>query len=240
MKWETLMARSYVPYSGKPGACLVKGRKNIFYPGIRIENIAFPDTIDEIQAAIFTCLAEGDVPQQLVLPENTSGHSDLLHFWEKEYDLEHIITNDISNLNPYENMLSSDIDVRDTLTFLLDMAVVPNSHFPVSSLLKTPDGYISGVNVECSEWRLGLCAERLSIAKALAMGYTDLNEIFIHTRYGEFSSPCGACRQVIVEHMPHKPVHLFHANGTESYHNSSHLLPYSFQSKSLHKEIKSN
>ncbi len=240
MKWETLMARSYVPYSGKPGVCLVKGRKNIFYPGVRIENIAFPDTIDDVQAALFTCLSEGDVPQQLLLPENTGNHSVILHFWEKEYNLELVTTDDISNIEPFRNVLSKDADVRETLTRLLDMAVVPNSHFPVSALLKTPDGFISGVNVECSEWRLGLCAERLSIAKALASGYTDLSEIFIHTRYGEFSSPCGACRQVIVEHMPHKPVHLFHANGTESFHISSHLLPYSFQSQSLNKEIKSN
>ncbi len=236
MKWETLTARSYVPYSGKPGASLVRSRKNVFYPGVRIENIAFPDTIDDVQAALFTCLSEGDVPQQLILPENTGFHSDLLHFWVKEYDLELVTTNEISKIELFTNILSNDIDVRETLKKLLDMAVVPNSHFPVSSLLKTPDGFISGVNVECSEWRLGLCAERLSIAKALASGYTDLNEISIHTRYGEFSSPCGACRQVIVEHMSHKPVHLFHANGTESIHISSHLLPYSFQSKSLHKK----
>lgn len=240
MKWETLLARSYVPYSGRPGACLVKGEKNIYYPGVRIENIAFPDTIDEKQAALFFCLSEGDTPRQLLLPKSVSNVSDLISFWEKEYHLEILYVEEIDQYSIFDGLISSDIDVAKYLAKLLDKAVVQNSNFPVSALLKIPGGYISGVNVECSEWRLGLCAERIAIARALACGYRDLLELYIHTKYGEFSSPCGACRQVIVEHMPGKPVHLFHANGTESFHITTHLLPYSFQSASLNKEIKSN
>ena len=240
MNWEILLSRSYVPYSGQQAACLVKGQDNRFYPGVRIENIAFPDTIDEKQIAIFTCLSEGDKPSQLIIPKGVNTNSEIIKFWEKEYNLTCVRIDDIDNIPVYEEHIPLNIEIKKCLIELLDKAVVPHSDFPVSALVKTPDGFISGVNIECSEWRLGLCAERLAISKAISQGKHTLQEIYVHTRFGEFSSPCGACRQVMIEHMPHHPVHLFHSNGSESFHITSHLLPYSFQSSTLHKSNQPN
>ncbi len=116
------------------------------------------------------------------------------------------------------------------------MAVVEESNFPVSALVETEEGYFSGVNIECSSWNLGLCAERVVITKALTYGAKKLENLHIHSRGGEFSSPCGACRQVIMEHMPDKQIYLHHADGTESVHFAVDLLPHSFRSSTLAKK----
>jgi homotetrameric cytidine deaminase len=233
MNWNTLLARSYVPYSGRHEACVVEGKSGSYYAGVRIENIAFPDTISAMQVALFTCLSEHDKPVKLILRNNAGNDHDLVNFWQEEYNLSVTVEDHLPELPFFQNIYPLKSDINKLLENLLNQAVVPNSDFPVSALIETYDGFISGVNMECSEWRFGLCAERMAIAKAVTMGYEIFDGIHIHTKYGEYSSPCGACRQVIIEHLPDKPVHLYHADKTHSIHSSSHLLPNSFQSKKL-------
>src|SRR5699024_12516589 len=88
----------------------------------------------------------------------------------------------------------------DLLKSLLDRAKVEESNFPVAAIAETKEGFVSGVNIECSAWNMGLCAERIAISKALTYTVSNINALHIHTRFGEFSSPCGACRQIIREH----------------------------------------
>jgi homotetrameric cytidine deaminase len=68
--WRELIAQSVAPYSGQPEACLVRGRDG-WHVGIRIENIAYPQTITALQGGIAACLFAGDEPQQIVLPPAT-------------------------------------------------------------------------------------------------------------------------------------------------------------------------
>ncbi|NGP76908.1 cytidine deaminase [Balneolaceae bacterium YR4-1] len=231
MNIEQLKDSNYVPYSGKSSVAVVKSVAGNYYPGVRVENVTFPLTINAAQNALFTCLSEKERPKAIYV-EDTKAND--LEFWRNEYNVwvyphEELETGDLKEI-----LLDlQESEIKSTLKKLLDHAVTENSDFPVSALLKTPRGYVSGVNIECSEWSLGLCAERVAIGKALSYGIKDFESIYIHTRSGEYSSPCGACRQVIYEHMPHNPVHLFHADGTRSKHFSSDLLPYSFRSTSL-------
>lgn len=231
MDTEQLNDTSYVPYSGNSSTAIVKSVSGSYYPGTRIENAAFPLTINAAQNALFACLSEKDRPKAIYV-EDTKAND--LEFWRNEYN---VWVYPIEELNeePLKEIIFdlNESEIATTLKNLLDQAVTVNSNFPVSALLKTNKGYISGVNVECSEWSLGLCAERVAIAKAISYGIRDFQSIYIHTRAGEYSSPCGACRQVIYEHLPHNPVHLFHADGTHSMHYSSDLLPHSFRSSSL-------
>lgn len=231
MDTEQLNDTSYVPYSGNSSTAIVKSVSGSYYPGTRIENAAFPLTINAAQNALFACLSEKDRPKAIYV-EDTKAND--LEFWRNEYN---VWVYPIEELNeePLNEIIFdlNESEVATTLKNLLDQAVTVNSNFPVSALLKTSKGYISGVNIECSEWSLGLCAERVAIAKAISYGIRDFQSIYIHTRAGEYSSPCGACRQVIYEHLPHNPVHLFHADGTHSMHYSSDLLPHSFRSSSL-------
>lgn len=234
MNWSTLYERAYVPYSGEAKACTIESRSGKFFAGVRVENISYPITIPAVQAGCAICLSEKEIPAKIYL-ENED--LDQLGFWKNEFDLEIIKTNSIPEVSPEKlnKIAVSDLDITTRLKELLDQAVIPNSDFPVSALLFTSDGYFEGVNVEVSDWSKGLCAERVVLAKANAAGVHDFKRLEIHTKKGEFSSPCGACRQVIVEFLPFNDIILHHADGTSSEHLSLDLLPYNFKSSSLKK-----
>lgn len=232
MDFSELYDRSYVPYSKDPAVALVHSTDGQWFPGIRIENISYPLSISASQNALFSCISEGHQPKSL--------HADptddpLANYWKQEFGLS---LHDLDTQQPpatefSPTKLSADTEIIEHLKRLLDQAHVEESNFPVSALVGTADGFYGGVNIECSAWNMGLCAERVAIAKALTYGSAPLQSLHIHTRYGEFSSPCGACRQVISEHLQHKQIHLHHADESESVHFSEDLLPHSFQSSSL-------
>lgn len=234
MNWNTLYDRAYTPYSGQAKACVIESRTGKFYIGVRVENISYPITIPAIQAACSICLSEREIPAKLYLE-----HTDLdqLSFWKNEFDLEIIKTHTLPEASAEDLYCknSSGLDIQSRLKQLLEQAVVPNSDFPVSALLFTPNGYFEGVNVEVSDWTKGLCAERVVLAKALAAGIQNLDRLEIHTKKGEISSPCGACRQVIAEFLPYHDIMLHHADGSSSEHLTLDLLPFNFKSSSLKK-----
>lgn len=224
--------KSYTPYSGRESVAVVQSRDGSFYAGGRIENIAFPLSISAAQNALFCCLSEGKKPVRLFL---TNRNDPLLRFWIREYGLstQYVNPGKLSGFELTRIRMENITDISHTLWELLSKAQVEQSNFPVSALVKTDQGYFSGVNIECSAWNLGLCAERVAIAKALSYGSKKLIELHIKTRDGDFTSPCGACRQVIVEHMPHQQVHLYHKDNSKSVHFCGDLLPHAFRSSSL-------
>ncbi len=230
MNWTTLKDRSYVPYSENQKACVIQGDKGRFFAGVRIENVSFPLTITAIQAACCICLSEGETPTALFIPDKDF---DQLQFWQDEFNLELTITDSLpsaTDLEIKEPLSSPEIN---RLVTLLDSAVPIHSDFPVSAILYTDDSFFEGVNIEVSDWGMGLCAERVALCKALVSGRTAFQRIAIHTKLGEVSSPCGACRQVLIEHLPMNKFTLYHADGSMSEHISLDLLPFSFTSQSL-------
>lgn len=232
MDIKELIEHNYVPYSKDPSAAVVRSQTGQWFLGVRIENISYPLSISATQNALFCCLSEGHQPDKLFTEEIESS---MIPSWEKEFNLsaQPLDKDHLKGITFYNPILSPDINKRKSLKQLLDKAIVEESDFPVSALIETDKGYFSGVNIECSSWSLGLCAERIAISKALTYGAHKLKSLAIHTRKGEFSSPCGACRQVIIEHLPKTQIHLHHADQTESIHFSEDLLPHSFQSTSL-------
>src|SRR5581483_797280 len=75
-------------------------------------------------------------------------------------------------------------------------AYAPYSRFHVGAVVRTRDGRLyEGVNVENAAYPLGVCAEKTALARAVADG----------CRPGDFeaigitASPCGGCRQWLVE-----------------------------------------
>jgi len=77
-----------------------------------------------------------------------------------------------------------------------ERAYAPYSKFLVGCAVLTRDGrVIEGVNVENAAYPLGVCAERAAFSRAIAEGH----------RPGDFvvaavtASPCGGCRQWLVE-----------------------------------------
>lgn len=232
MDIQELQDHNYVPYSKQPSLAAVRGKSERWYPGVRIENISYPLSISATQNALFCCLSEADRPAELYTEEQESS---MIPSWEKEFKLtaKPFDADTLADVTFADVGFSSSINIKKVLADLLEQAVVGESEFPVSALIETENGYFAGVNVECTAWNMGLCAERVAIAKAISYGAQKINGLEISTKKGEFSSPCGACRQVITEHMPKKQVHLHHADGSESVHFSEDLLPHSFSSSSL-------
>lgn len=196
-----------------------------------MENISYPLTITADQAAICSCLGNGDHPVAML---NSSRSKVLSEFWSEKLNLQELETIP-GDSEMYDPLIKEVEDINQSLKDLCKSTISYQSGFPVTALLKTAGGYIPGVNVEFDDWNLGLCAERVALTRALASGFSDFLEIHIYAPKSEYISPCGACRQVLFELMPDQVVNLHHDDQSLSRHLVSHLLPHGFTSSSLKK-----
>ena len=122
-------------------------------------------------------------------------------------------------------------------TELIDLAIetsknayVPYSHFPIGAVLVANDGSIyTGVNIENASFSLTNCGERTAIFKAVSEGQRDFSELIVYGETEKPISPCGACRQVMVEFFkPDLKVTLVAKDKTTVEMTVGELLPYSF------------
>ncbi len=230
-----LQTNAYTPYSQTHLGCVVQGESGLLYPGIRIENASFPLTITAVQVAVFSCLSEGDLPVSIYIPE--SFQDDRLNYLADFHNLNTCSIANIPDNQIYQAEAISSESIKTELESLLDHAIVSESNFRVACILELDNGKcIKGVNIEYPDWQIGLCAERVAIGKAIASGLIQ-NVKFIHitASKGTFISPCGACRQVLVEHVPYKSINLYHPDRTDSTTTAAQLLPAFFNGSSLRK-----
>ena len=83
-----------------------------------------------------------------------------------------------------------------------EKAYAPYSNFKVGAAVLTRDGNIyHGCNIENASYGLTNCAERTAFFSAIADGYKpgDFAQIAVIGDTDGPVSPCGACRQVILE-----------------------------------------
>lgn len=106
-------------------------------------------------------------------------------------------------------------------------AYAPYSKYNVGAALLTDDGRIfGGCNVENSSYGLTLCAERGAIASAISSGHQQFRAIAVATE--DIGSPCGACRQFLVEFNPDMLVILADVAGKRKTFTARELLPEFF------------
>ncbi|QLG92760.1 cytidine deaminase [Pseudomonas yamanorum] len=80
----------------------------------------------------------------------------------------------------------------------------PYSHFPVGAALLTADGeVVQGCNVENISYGLTNCAERSALFSAISQGHApgSFKVMAVYAPNVSLISPCGACRQVMLELM---------------------------------------
>lgn len=120
-------------------------------------------------------------------------------------------------------------------TNMLDKAYVPYSHFPVGAALLTTDGEVySGCNIENASFGLSNCAERTAFFKAVSEGKKTFERLVVTGGTDAPISPCGACRQVMVEFCdPEMPVLLTNTHGDKFETTVKELLPGAFQSEDM-------
>jgi cytidine deaminase len=127
--------------------------------------------------------------------------------------------------SPFDELLTLAHSARE-------LAYAPYSHFLVGAALLTFDGRrFSGCNVENASYGLCNCAERTALFSAMAAGCRpgDFAALAVTGDCPAPITPCGACRQVMMELCgAEMPVVLANLHGDVRHTTVGELLPGSF------------
>jgi cytidine deaminase len=116
-------------------------------------------------------------------------------------------------------------------------AYSPYSGVKIGAAVLTSDGAIySGANIENASYGLACCAERTAIFKAVSEGAKRIVAIAVVGQSEAFTSPCGACRQVMVEFNPRMKVLRRGVDGFSEDGTAEKLLPERFNPSGLTKK----
>lgn len=117
----------------------------------------------------------------------------------------------------------------------LDFSYAPYSGFKVGAVLLAKDGTIyTGCNIENAAYTPTNCAERTAFFKAVSEGVRKFRAIcIVGGKDGvltEYASPCGVCRQVMMEFCDPDTFQIILATSKEQYKILSlkELLPLGF------------
>ncbi len=111
----------------------------------------------------------------------------------------------------------------------------PYSKFKVGAAVLCEDNKVfCGTNVENASYGLSMCAERTAIFTAISNGCKNIKAIAIYSTKSNVT-PCGACRQVILEFS--KTADVVYNTDKDKFKivKISSLLPNSFNEKTLKK-----
>ena len=116
----------------------------------------------------------------------------------------------------------------------LNNAYAPYSGFKVGAALLSKSGRVySAGNIENAASGAGTCAERAAVIKAIASGERDFEAIAIVGNTSEPITPCGICRQSLIEFGEDILVIMVNARGDAMTASVKDLLPRAFTSRCL-------
>ena len=109
-------------------------------------------------------------------------------------------------------------------------AYAPYSRFAVGAAVLATDGRIfQGCNVENGSLGLTICAERAAVANAVVHGCRDFVAVAVATTFeGAPVTPCGACRQFLMEFNPLLMIVCANDQGTRRIFRLDELVPHPF------------
>ncbi len=82
----------------------------------------------------------------------------------------------------------------------MEKAYAKYSNYKVGAALLTKSGKVyTGCNIENSSYGATICAERVAFVKAISEGEKEFEAIAIVGSGGDFTYPCGICRQFMSE-----------------------------------------
>lgn len=111
----------------------------------------------------------------------------------------------------------------------------PYSNFRVGAALLTKSGKVyTGCNIEISTFALTICGERTALFKAVSEGENRFTAIAIATDEPDFTSPCGACRQVLFDLAGNIDVILRNNSGDLRVMKVTDFFPHPFGAGNLH------
>ena len=117
----------------------------------------------------------------------------------------------------------------------LPFSYSPYSNFKVAAALLTKSGKVyTGCNIESVAYTPTNCAERTAFFKAVSEGEREFEAIAIvgglHGKLTDYCSPCGVCRQVMMEFCNPKDFQVIIAKSVDEYKQFSleEILPLGF------------
>jgi cytidine deaminase len=91
-------------------------------------------------------------------------------------------------------------DLTEHARSALATAHVPYSEYRVGAALETADGSVfTGCNIETANYSNSLHAEEVAIATAVKNGHREFARIAVTSSERDGVTPCGMCRQTLVE-----------------------------------------
>lgn len=126
--------------------------------------------------------------------------------------------------------------MREKLEKLLENCYAKYSEYRVACIIRMKDGReIKGVNVENSSFGATICAERVAITSAIAMGYKkgDFKELHVMVDSDKLGPPCFVCRQVINEFFNGDDRIITYSRNNQKEYLVSELCPYPFGEDNL-------
>lgn len=122
----------------------------------------------------------------------------------------------------------------------LQFSYAPYSNFKVGAALLAKNGTIyGGCNIENASYSPTNCAERTAFFKAVSEGIKEFEAIcVVGGKDGiltEYASPCGVCRQVMMEFCDPETFQIILATSKEQYEifTLEEILPLGFGQKNL-------
>lgn len=139
-------------------------------------------------------------------------------------------------------MTEKDIELLiKTAADMRKKAYVKYSHYSVGAALITRSGKIfTGCNIENVSFTPTVCAERTALFKAVSEGERNFKAIAIVAgpegkKPSDYPSPCGVCRQVMMEFCQPDKFIVILAKNEKDYlvYTLSELLPFGFGPETL-------
>ena len=116
-------------------------------------------------------------------------------------------------------------------------AYVPYSNFRVGAAILAVDGQVfSGCNIENASYSLTNCGERTALFKAVSVGAREFRAVAISTDTKDITSPCGSCRQALIEFGDDIDIIMANVDGEYKVCKLKELLPLAFSPAKLEEE----
>ncbi|CEF59381.1 Cytidine deaminase [Strongyloides ratti] len=128
----------------------------------------------------------------------------------------------------------SDSELIEASVKVMKNSYSPYSNFPVGAALLTKCGkIITGANIENASFGGTICAERSAFVSAISSGYKDFVAVAVSTNLAVPGSPCGICRQFMIEFGNIKVILNSTTTNKIEIVELKDLLPKAFTPKSL-------
>ena len=115
-------------------------------------------------------------------------------------------------------------------------AYAPYSKFRVGAAIRMSGRNYEGANIENASYGLAICAERTAVFNAVIDGSHQLEMVVVASDASPPASPCGACRQVLLEFAPDPSLVVvvsINAKGERRSWTLAQLIPDGFTGREL-------